>query len=178
MSDTPDSETTQAQRQFLTFRIGEDVYALPVGYVNEVIEFGYVTDVPMMPDFLRGVINLRGMVMPVIDLSVRLGKERLIETKRTCIIIVNVPDGKDVFQIGLMVDAVNVVVEAMPEEYEGKPRFGAGIRMDFVSGVIAPGGKLIIVLDIMQVLSGDELSRLIVQSARDAVGRMKGGAST
>lgn len=173
MSDVQNTQGEQHSTQYLTFRLGGEVYALSVETIREIIQFGFVTEVPMIPDLVRGVINLRGVVIPVIDLAVRFGKERMIEGKRTCIIIVSIPDENNLpFRVGLMVDAVLAVVVVPDDDVGLAPGFGGGIRMDFVRGIIRQGGNLVIVLDIMHVLASEELAGMMLQSAREAIERM------
>lgn len=152
---------TPLTQQFLTLTLGDELFALPIEHIREIIEFGGLTEIPLMPSFLRGVINLRGAVVPVIDLSVRFGRERTAIAKRTCIVILEVPQGDELQLLGIVVDAVNAVLAVEPQQLESRPSFGARIRADFIAGILKQEEQFIIVLDIPQVLSPDELADLV-----------------
>ena len=150
--------------QFLTFMLGEEQFAVGILHIKEIIEYGSLATVPMMPDCVRGVINLRGAVVPVMDLSARFGRSPSAITKRSCIVIVEVEGaggaGKQV--LGMLVDAVNAVVEIAAGDIEPAPAFGTRIRPDFIAGIGKFNGKFVILLDIERVLSSEE----IVEMAR------------
>jgi purine-binding chemotaxis protein CheW len=152
------------QHQYLTFMLGGEVYAMGILAIKEIIEYGNLTEVPRMPSFIRGVINLRGAVVPVIDLSARFGKAITTVTRRTCIVIVEVSSGNaaeaETQVVGVMVDAVNAVLEMPQSEIEPSPSFGANIRADFMTGMGKVNGKFVIILDIHHVLSVDEMAGL------------------
>lgn len=148
------------QQQYLTFVLGGEAYAMGILAIKEIIEYGNVTEVPRMPAFIRGVINLRGAVVPVIDLSARFGKPATKITRRTCIVIIEVPTGAETQDVGVMVDAVNAVLEIPPSEIEPPPSFGANIRADFISGMGKVDGKFVIILNVHNVLSVDEMASL------------------
>ena len=150
----------QDQQQYLTFMLGGETYAMGILAIKEIIEYGNLTEVPRMPQFIRGVINLRGAVVPVIDLSSRFGKQATQVTRRTCIVIVEVAAGNETQDVGVMVDAVNAVLEIPPQEIEPPPSFGANIRADFISGMGKVNGKFVIILNIQHVLSVDEMATL------------------
>ena len=150
----------QEQQQYLTFMLGGETYAMGILAIKEIIEYGNLTEVPRMPDFIRGVINLRGAVVPVIDLTARFGKRATDITRRTCIVIIEVANGEDTQDIGVMVDAVNEVLEISAGEIEPAPSFGAKIRADFIDGMGKIDGKFVIILNIRQVLSVDEIATL------------------
>jgi purine-binding chemotaxis protein CheW len=152
--------------QYLTFRLGAELYAIGIGNIKEIIEFGSVTPVPMMPDFIRGVINVRGAVVPVIDLLARFGKSVSQATKRTCIVIVELDCDGETQSVGVMVDAVNEVLEIAAADIEPAPAFGAGLRADFIAGMGKVAGKFIVLLDIGRVLSVDEISMLAQASGQ------------
>ncbi|HZG22143.1 MAG TPA: chemotaxis protein CheW [Herbaspirillum sp.] len=157
-------------RQFLTFLVGTECFAMPIVNIREIIEFGGLTEVPLMPEFLRGVINLRGSVVPVIDLSVRFGRAPTVEAKRTCIIIMELLQEGQLLLLGVMVDAVSAVLSIGVDRIEGRPSFGAGIRADFIEGMINVNERFVVVLDVQRVLSVDELASLLGMSAEDALG--------
>jgi len=150
----------QDQQQYLTFMLGGETYAMGILAIKEIIEYGNLTEVPRMPDFIRGVINLRGAVVPVIDLGARFGKQATNITRRTCIVIIEVANGEETQDIGVMVDAVNEVLEISAGEIEPAPSFGANIRADFIDGMGKIEGKFVIILNIHQVLSVEEIATL------------------
>jgi purine-binding chemotaxis protein CheW len=147
-------------QQYLTFALGSEMFAVGTLSVKEIIEYGQMTVVPMMPGFIRGVINLRGAVVPVIDLAARFGRSETVITRRTCIVIVEVPneDGKQ--DIGVVVDAVSAVLEIAPADIEPVPAFGAKIRSDFIAGMGKVAGRFVILLEVGKVLSIDEIAAL------------------
>lgn len=146
--------------QYLTFLLGGEMYAIGILNIKEIIEYGQVTEVPMMPAFIRGVINLRGRVVPVIDLQARLGKPSTAITKRSCIVIVEVESDGDHQDVGMVVDSVSEVLEIPASEIEPAPSFGAKIRSDFISGMGKISGKFVILLSVSRVLSVEEMSSL------------------
>ncbi|MDQ8023232.1 MAG: chemotaxis protein CheW [Moraxellaceae bacterium] len=153
--------TALGTQQYLTFTLGNELFALPISPIREIIEFPGLTEIPLTPAFLRGVINLRGAVVPVIDLSVRFGRNATGIARRTCIVIVEVNIEDNVHPIGVIVDAVSEVLEVDPTQIEQRPGFGAGLRADFVAGMLNLGGRFVVVLDVSNVLSPDELENLI-----------------
>jgi purine-binding chemotaxis protein CheW len=154
------SQSTEMQ-QFLTFRIGAEVFGMELSQTREVIEHSGVTSVPLMPSFITGVINLRGEVVPVIDLAVRLGRPAIEIKKRTCIIIVEMDCADSRFTLGLLADAVCEVSEIPVTEIESAPSFGANIRVEFIQGIAKKEGDFIILLDATKTLSMRELAKLV-----------------
>lgn len=148
------------QGQYLTFMLGGEVFAIGILAVKEIIEYGGLTTVPMMPECIRGVINLRGAVVPVMDLSSRFGRATTGITKRTCIVIVEVHSEGEDQVVGVMVDAVNAVLDIPASEIEPAPSFGAKIRTDFIEGMGKVNGKFVILLNVNNVLSADEIGAL------------------
>lgn len=153
-------------RQYLTFTLGGEMFAVETLSVKEIIEYGQITAVPMMPPSIRGVINLRGAVVPVIDLKARFGAPATEVTRRTCIVIIELGAEDEHQVIGIVVDTVSEVLEIPPSEIEPPPAFGARIRADFISGMGKIAGRFVILLDMGQVLSVDELSMLSSLSER------------
>jgi len=149
-----------APQQYLTFTLGGEMFAVAILNVKEIIEYGTVTEIPMMPGFIRGVINLRGAVVPVIDLSCRFGGKSSQVARRTCIVIVELEQEDQKHDIGVMVDAVSEVLEIPRADIEPPPSFGAKIRTDFISGMGKVGGKFVIILDVARVLSVEEIAML------------------
>jgi purine-binding chemotaxis protein CheW len=147
--------------QYLTFMLGGEPLAIGILVIKEIIEFSTLTTVPMMPGCIRGVINLRGAVVPVMDLAARFGRGPTPVTRRTCIVIVEVQAAAgDAQVVGVMVDAVNEVLDIAPEDIEPPPAFGARIRTDFIHGMGKVRGSFVILLDVNRVLSLDELELL------------------
>lgn len=152
-------------RQYLTFMLGGEVFAIGILSIKEIIEYGHLTTVPLMPQHIRGVINLRGAVVPVIDLSARFGRVGTEVTRRTCIVILEVqagegPGGAGTQDIGVVVDAVNEVVEIPAALIEPAPAFGANIRTDFIQGMGKVNDRFVIILSVDHVLSVEELAAL------------------
>ena len=155
---TAPSGAAKGQSQYLTFVLGSETFSISISGVKEIIEYGNLTTVPMMPEFIRGVINLRGSVVPVVDLSVRFGKKVSTVTKRTCIVIIEVGSVGERQDIGMMVDAVSAVLDIPESEIEPAPAFGAHIRTDFIGGMGKVDGKFVIILDVDHVLSVEEMA--------------------
>jgi len=150
----------QEEGQYLTFLIGGEMFAISILSIKEIIEYGSLTTVPMMPDFIRGVINLRGAVVPVVDLSARFGRTASEVTKRSCIVIIEVEADEEKQDVGVVVDSVSEVLEISTAEIEPAPSFGARIRADFISGMGKVDGKFVIILNAERVLSVDEMAML------------------
>ncbi len=150
----------EQQRQYLTFMLSGEVFAIGILRIKEIIEYGNLTEVPRMPEFIRGVINLRGAVVPVIDLGSRFGKHSTEISRRTCIVIIEVEHEDEQHVVGVMVDAVNEVLDISASEIEPAPSFGAKIRADFIHGMGKVNGKFVIILNVDKVLSMDEMSSL------------------
>jgi purine-binding chemotaxis protein CheW len=168
------STVTEAGR-YLTFSLNTEAYALDIFHVTEIIEYRPLTVVPMMPDFIRGVINLRGRAVPVIDIAIRFARGSTVIDRRTSIIIVHIqdaglaemadPDGDgkgagDGQDIGILVDSASKVVTLSPDDIEPAPAFGAGIRADYISGMARRDEDFLILLDISHVLSISDMVRL------------------
>jgi len=170
--DAKQQHRGQDYQQYLTFMLGGETFAVGILGIKEIIEYGHVTHVPMMPSFIRGVINLRGSVVPVVDLSARLGRSNSTITKRSCIVILETRADNRSHDIGMMVDMVHAVLDIPSQEIEPPPSFGAKIRADFISGMAKVNERFVIVLHADQVLSIDELAML--DDARD---RMEEAAS-
>ena len=149
----------RATGRYLTFSLGGELYAFDILVVTEIIAYRPVTTVPMVPPFIRGVINLRGRVLPVIDLMARFGQGSPDVARRTSIVVVH--DGEaDGTGIGIMVDAVNKVVHLADEDVQPPPAFGAGVRSDFIAGMARHEDQFVIVLDIEKVLPFEEVAAL------------------
>ena len=145
--------------QYLTFMLASEVFAIGILAIKEIIEYRGLTEVPMMPACVRGVINLRGAVVPVMDLLSRFGRPPSPITKRTCIVIVEIAASDERQVIGVVVDAVNEVLDIEPTDIEPPPSFGAKIRSDFIQGMGKVKGKFVILLDVDHVLALDEIAQ-------------------
>lgn len=148
------------KHQYLTFMLGGEVYAMHIGGIREIIPYGGVTAIPGVPDSIRGVINRRGVVVPVVDLGARFGHGALSQVRRSSIVIMEVTDGGTLQDIGVMVDAVNALVDIDDHDVEPRPDFGAGVRAEFIEGLGKVNGKFVVILDVAAVLSMDELALL------------------
>lgn len=156
-------------RQYLTFAVGADGYATPIEAIREIIEVPGLTKVPMMPGFVRGVINLRGAIVPVLDLASRFELGQTAIARRTCVMVVEAGRAGDspTQVLGVLVDAVHDVIEIGPDCIEAAPVLGTRIHPDFISGMARIGRRLTVVLNLDRVLAADELARLIsTQSPR------------
>ncbi len=156
------AEMTQAA-QYLTFRLADEVFALDITKVREVLDFTTVTRVPRTPDFMRGVINLRGSVVPVVDLRLKFGMTRTESSVNTCIIITEVTVDGDRTVLGALADSVQEVIDLAPEDVSPAPKIGAKLRTEFIRGMGKRDDRFIILLDIDRVFSTDELA--LVQAA-------------
>jgi purine-binding chemotaxis protein CheW len=148
------------QQQYLTFMLGGEMLAVGILHIKEIIEYAGITQVPMMPSCIRGVINLRGAVVPVMDLSARFCRPSGVVTKRTCIVIVELGDAAERQDMGIVVDTVNAVLEISASDIEPAPAFGARIRTDFIAGMGKVDGKFVILLDVEQILSDIDIGEL------------------
>lgn len=146
--------------QYLTFLLDGESFAIGILAIKEIIEYHSLTEVPMMPPCVRGVINLRGAVVPVMDLLARFGRPSSPVGKRTCIVIVEVEQDGERHVIGLVVDAVNEVLDIAPADIEPPPSFGARIRSDFIAGMGKVKGRFVILLDVNRAVSLDDLQAM------------------
>ncbi|HEY5998704.1 MAG TPA: chemotaxis protein CheW [bacterium] len=152
------STAVEATEQYLTFRLGEEVFALEISQVREVLDYTQITRVPRMPEFMRGVINLRGSVVPVVDLRLKFGMVAAERTLNACIIIAEVAIGGGRTLLGALVDSVQEVVDLEPGQIEPPPRLGASIQADFIRGMGKRDEHFLIILDADRVFSGEELA--------------------
>lgn len=143
--------------QYLSFFVAGEEYGVGILKVREILEFDTITRVPGTPPHVRGVLNLRGNVVPVIDLAVKLGLPETQVTRRTCVVIVEVTLDGEPTVMGLLADAVSQVIELPPDQIEPPPPFGTGIRLEFLEGMGRAGKKFVLLLDIDRVLTTNEL---------------------
>ncbi len=148
------------QKQYLTFLLANEEYAIGILKVKEIIEYDTVTTVPKTPKWVRGVINLRGAVVPVVDLAIKFGLELKPVTKTTCIVIVETQFESQNTTIGILVDAVSQVMELATEDLQPVPEFGTRVKVDYLLGMAQLGKKFALLLDVDKVLSTDELLHL------------------
>jgi len=151
---------SDASNQYLTFTLGEEVFALDIGSVREVLEYTSITKVPRIPEYIRGVINLRGRAVPVVDVRLKFGMPATERTVNTCIIIVEVNLGGEQTVLGALSDSVKEVMDIEPQNIEPAPRIGTAIKADFIKGIGKHGEDFIILLDIDRVFSEEELLQL------------------
>jgi purine-binding chemotaxis protein CheW len=153
------SEITDT-RQYLTFKLDEEVFAVDVAQVREILELIPITKVPKTPDFMRGVINVRGSVVPVVDLRLRFGIQQGQETINTCIVVMEVGLDGDNTVIGAIADSVQEVSEFSPEQIEPPPKLGTQLNVDFIKGIGKQSEKFVIILDIDRIFSSSELQHV------------------
>ena len=146
--------------QYLTFKLSDEVFALDVAKVREILEITNITKVPQTPDFMCGVINLRGSVVPVIDMRLKFGMSATEQTVNTCIIVVEVNMDGDTVVLGALADSVQEVVEMEPESIEEAPHIGTKLNTDFIRGMGKVGSRFVMILDIDKVFSSDDLTGL------------------
>jgi purine-binding chemotaxis protein CheW len=144
--------------KYLTFKLAEEEYGLEILKVQEIIQMQAVTRVPRTPDYVRGVINLRGKVIPVIDLRKKFSLEAVKDTEKTCIIVVQIANKDSHVVMGIIIDAVKEVLNIKAENIEDTPSFGTSVNTDFILGIGKVGTSVKILLDIDKVMSAKELS--------------------
>jgi len=152
--------SNQEFTQFLTFRLEDELFALDIEKVREVLDFPSITKVPQTPDYLCGVINLRGSVVPVVDLRLKFGKTGAEQTLNSCIIIVEVELDGEKTVMGAVADAVQEVLDLAPDQIEPAPRLGTKLNIDFIRGIGKQADQFIILLDIDRVFAFSELEML------------------
>lgn len=161
------SSAPPSTAQYLTFLLADGVFAMDIATVREIIQHGQLTAVPLMPSFVRGVMNLRGAVVPVIDLQARLGKPPATVGKKTCVIIFDAQREHERVELGLMVDAVSEVIEIPASQIEPPPQFGSAVKRDFIKGMGKVDGKFVIILDPEKALDVDEMADLVERAQED-----------
>jgi len=147
------TETTQ----YLTFKLDEERFALDVAKVREILDFTTITRVPQTPSFMKGVINLRGSVVPVIDMRLKFGMSETEKTVNTCIVVVEVEFENETIILGALADAVQEVVEMEPDQIEPAPRIGTRLNTDFIKGMGKRDNEFIMILDIDKIFTSDEI---------------------
>ncbi len=154
--------------QYLTFKLEDEVFALDIGKVREVLDFTSITKVPRTPEFMRGVINLRGSVVPVVDLRLKFGMTKTEKTVNTCIIIVEVTVDNETTVLGALADSVQEVLDLEAGHIEPAPKIGTRLNTEFIKGMGKRDSRFIIILDIDKIFSTDELA-LVQKTQADAI---------
>ena len=167
-SPSPSPSGGDTAAQYLTFTLGTEVFAMDIRTVREIIQYGPMTTVPLMPGFVRGVINLRGAVVPVIDLQARFGRHAAEVGKKTCIVIFDAVRSGERVELGLLVDAVSEVIEIAADAIEPPPNFGSSVRRDFIRGMGKVAGRFVIILEPDRALDVEEMAQLCA-TAQEAV---------
>ncbi|WP_349791529.1 chemotaxis protein CheW [Xanthomonas sp. WHRI 7064] len=159
-AQTPDvmPGDADAAAQYLTFQLDGETFAISILGIREIIQYRAPTPVPSMPACVRGVINLRGAVVPVVDLQSRLGRADSAISKRSCIVILATEQAQGPQVIGVLVDAVNAVIELADQDIEAAPSFGTHIRRDLLRGMGEVGERFVVLLEMEQVLQVDEIA--------------------
>lgn len=144
--------------QYLTFNLADEVFAVDVGRVREILEITSITKVPQTPDYMRGVINLRGSVVPVIDLRLKFGMTETERTVNTCIIVVEVALDGETIVLGSLADSVQEVIEMESGQIESAPHIGTKLNADFIKGMGKQDGRFVMILDIDKIFSSIDLA--------------------
>jgi len=153
--------------QYLTFKLDEEVFAIDVAQVREVLDLTPITKVPRSPEFMRGVINVRGSVVPVVDLRLKFGMSETETTLDTRIVVMEVSLDSEITILGAIADSVHEVLELDPEHIERAPRIGSRWRTEFIKGIGKRDEQFIIILDIDRIFSTDELAIMDTSEAKD-----------
>lgn len=146
--------------KYLTFRLAAEEYGIEILKVQEIIGMMSITKVPRLPEFIRGILNLRGKLVPVIEMRSRFQMERVEDNNRTCIIVVQVNGSKSALTMGILVDSVNEVVTMQQDQLEPTPQLGQGLDIEFMLGMAKIGSRVVLLLDIDRVLTSFEYSDL------------------
>ena len=158
MMDQAVKAMVNREGKYLTFTLADEEYGIGILKVKEIIGIMAITTVPQTPEYMKGVINLRGKVIPVVDLRLKFGMESMDYTERTCIIVVEIDGDNRKIQMGIVVDSVSEVLNIKGGDIEDAPNFGSRLNTDYILGMAKTGGKVKILLDIDKVLSGSELT--------------------
>ena len=153
--------------QYLTFSLSDELYALEVSKVKEVLEYQAITRVPKTPDFMRGVINVRGGIVPIVDLRLKFGLPAQEQTVDTCIIVLEISIENETITVGTIADNVHEVVEIQPEEIEPTPKIGTRLDTDFIEGIGKNNDRFLVILNIDKILTSEEITSMADQAAQD-----------
>jgi purine-binding chemotaxis protein CheW len=151
-------EPVSEMRQYLTFKLGNEVFGIDVAKVREILDFTTITEIPRTPEFMSGVINLRGNVVPVVDLRLCFQMSKTVRTRNTCIVVVEVLLESESTVIGALADSVEEVIDLEPEQIKPAPKIGTQIRTDFIKGMGTRENQFIMILDIDCVFSVEQLA--------------------
>ncbi|EIM63863.1 chemotaxis protein CheW [Desulfobacter postgatei] len=151
--------------QYLTFKLDNEIYAMDITTVREVLDITQITKVPQMPDFMCGVINLRGSVVPVVDLRLKFGLEKAASVREACIVIIEIVLDDEETVLGILVDSVQEVITLEPEQIDPPPRIGIRLKTQFIKGMGKKDKEFIIILETVKVFSAEELA--VVQTTDD-----------
>jgi purine-binding chemotaxis protein CheW len=162
------SEITET-RQYLTFKLGNEIFATDVAKVREVLEITDITEIPRTPDFMSGVINLRGSVVPVVDLRLCLDLPKTVKTRNTCIVVVEVLIENESTVIGALADSVEEVIDLEPNQIQPPPRIGIHIRTEFIKGMGKRENQFVMILDIDRVFSAEQLAAVRIPESAKAL---------
>ena len=157
-------QEVKLSNQFVTFKIENETYAIDVFKIREILEVPDITKVPGMPPMIRGVINIRGSVVPVLDMKMKFGQDMTEETQDTAVIVTEITNEDGVIQIGIIVDAAREVITLEPENIEEPPRLGIFIDNKYLSGMGKIDDEFVIILNIDKILSEDEISQVAVSA--------------
>jgi purine-binding chemotaxis protein CheW len=153
-------------RQYLTFRLGDETFAIDVAKVREILDMTAITAIPRTPEFMRGAINLRGSVVPVVDLRLCLDMSKTESTLSTCIVVVEMQIDDQPVLIGALADSVEEVLDFEPEQIDPPPHMGSRVRTDYIRGMGKRDAQFVIILDIDRVFSSGALAAFEVQEAQ------------
>lgn len=156
--NNPDEYRTDS---FLSFRLGDEEYAAHVSKVLNILEMTKITKVPKAPDYMKGVINLRGMVLPVIDTRIKFGMQETKYTDKTCIVVMDLEIEDELVHVGALVDEVVAVLEIQEKQIKPPPSIGNTYRSDFISGIASVDDNFIMIMDLIKVFSNGEITSLI-----------------
>jgi chemotaxis signal transduction protein len=167
MAERDEATLPETMHQYLSFTVAGIEYGVPILKVKEILQYEVPTRVPGTPPSIRGVVNVRGAAVPIVDLGVKFGNGEVPPTKLTCVLVVEVRADAAHLVLGVLADAVNEVVDLRPEDVDEPPTFGAGIRVDYLVGVGKAGTRFILLVDIDRVLTASEAT---VATEKEAVG--------
>jgi len=159
-----DDDDIAGLKQYLTFTVGQETCALHIAAIREILRNVQIATVPMMPAHIQGVINLRGAVLPVVDLAVLFGRAPIIVTKRSSVIVLDLLDDEEPLDVGIMVDAVSAVIEIPDDQIEAVPSFGTPLRADFIESIAKVDGSFVIILNVERTFSLKEMAPLLGES--------------
>ena len=163
-----ENQAGSASIQYLTFKLEDEIYAVDVAKVREILDFPAITKVPRTPEFMRGVINLRGSVVPVVDMRLKFGMSRTEKSVNTCIVVVEVMLDNESTVIGALADSVQEVIELEASQIEPPPKIGSRLKVEFLRGMGKIGDRFLMILDIDKVFSTEEILQLTESAGGNA----------